>query len=80
MREFYKNTLAILGYKIVIDHKGLICGFGQGDGVSPDFWVHIGGEDSEPYGGDAQRQRGKTHVAFRAKSKQEVNDWYETAL
>ena len=64
-KAFYEKALAPLGYTSNTDH-GSAGGFN--DGKNTDFWV---GES---------REIAKTHVAFEAKSRKEVQDFYEAAL
>ena len=64
-KAFYEQALAPLGYKNNMDH-GTAGGFN--DGKNTDFW--IGKSD----------QVAKAHVAFEAKSKDEVESFYKAAL
>ena len=64
-KAFYQRALAPLGYKNNMEH-GESGGFN--DGKNTDFW--IGQSDKvDPM-----------HLAFEAKSKEEVHAFYETAL
>jgi catechol 2,3-dioxygenase-like lactoylglutathione lyase family enzyme len=66
-KEFYKKALAPLGYKLHMDYaKWKAGGFMQGG--QTDFWISEG-EKGAPM-----------HVAFRAKNKKQVNDFYAAAL
>lgn len=66
-KEFYKKALAPLGYKLKYDYaKWKAAGFMQGG--QTDFWIS---ED---------KNTRPTHLAFRAKSKKQVNDFYAAAL
>jgi predicted lactoylglutathione lyase len=64
-KEFYLNALAPLGYVNNMDF-GDAAGFN--DGKNTDFWI-VRSEVIAP-----------THVAFEAKSKDEVHAFYEAAL
>jgi catechol 2,3-dioxygenase-like lactoylglutathione lyase family enzyme len=64
-KTFYKKALAPLGYNNNMDH-GTAGGFN--DGKNTDFW--IGQRD------DVQTM----HLAFEAKSKEEVEAFYKAAL
>ena len=64
-KAFYEKALAPLGYTNNMDH-GSAGGFN--DGKNTDFW--IGQRDDVA----------KMHVAFEAKSKKEVEAFYEAAL
>lgn len=65
-KEFYTTVLATLGYTQNMEY-GEAAGFN--DGENTDFWI-------------ATHERGTTpsHVAFAAKSKEEVQRFYEVAL
>lgn len=66
-KEFYKKTLAALGYKIQYDYsKYKAAGFMQGG--QTDFWI------------SESKKMAPMHVAFRAKSKKQVQDFYAAAL
>ena len=63
--ELYERALAPLGYTAKMQH-GESAGFN--DGTNTDFWIGKG-KVVEP-----------THVAFEAKSKEEVESFYRAAL
>ncbi len=68
-RAFYDAALAPLGYTCMMEHElpqGKFAGYGTG---KPDFWVSSGG-----------RCTGKLHIAFAAKSRAEVDAFYEAAI
>lgn len=68
-RDFYVATLGTLGVKPIVEftHDGKNhAGFGID---KPDFWI-----------GDGKAVRSETHVAFRAKSRSEVESFYTAAL
>lgn len=64
-KRFYTSVLAPLGYTQNMEH-GRAAGFN--DGKNTDFWI------------DEQESVTPTHVAFEAKSKDEVAAFYEAAL
>jgi catechol 2,3-dioxygenase-like lactoylglutathione lyase family enzyme len=71
-KDFYAKALAPLGISIIMEvtpemtGAGAAAGFGRGR--KPDFWI---GEDSGI---------GRTHVAFAAATRAEVDAFYEAAL
>jgi catechol 2,3-dioxygenase-like lactoylglutathione lyase family enzyme len=64
-KTFYKKALAPLGYENNMEY-GEAAGFN--DGKDTDFWIA------------RHETLAPTHVAFQAKSKQEVEAFYEAAL
>jgi catechol 2,3-dioxygenase-like lactoylglutathione lyase family enzyme len=64
-KEFYKKALAPLGYSNTMEHSEA---GGFNDGKNTDFW--IGKSDTV----------GKSHLAFEAKSRAEVEAFYAAAL
>lgn len=64
-KSFYERALAPLGYTAKLEH-GESTGFN--DGKNTDFWIGKW-ENVQP-----------THVAFEAKSKDEVEAFYRAAL
>jgi len=64
-KAFYQRALAPLGYKNNMEH-GESGGFN--DGMNTDFWI---GQSDKVH---------PMHLAFEAKSKEEVHAFYETAL
>jgi catechol 2,3-dioxygenase-like lactoylglutathione lyase family enzyme len=72
-RRFYDNALAPLGYQMMmqipLEHTGGAAVFGYGVPPKPDFWVHEGIPENP-----------EVHVAFRAASHQQVDDFYRAAL
>jgi catechol 2,3-dioxygenase-like lactoylglutathione lyase family enzyme len=69
-RAFYEQTLAPLGYRVVMafdEHKA--AGFGTTDD-KPEFWV----AEREPYGA------GGTHVAFQCDDRATVDAFHSAAL
>lgn len=72
-KTFYLQTLAALGYTIRLELPQAI-GFGDGDAASGDdpggdFWISQG-TPATP----------RTHIAFRARSKAEVQAFHAAAL
>jgi len=75
-RDFYNAALGPLGYSTLMEltkeklpelpHQAL-CGLGA-DG-KPDFWLHPGDVVTPP-----------THIAFQAKSREQVDAFFEAAL
>ena len=64
-KSFYERTLAPLGYTAKMEHADST---GFNDGKNTDFWIGQS-KTVEP-----------THVAFEAKSKNEVEAFYREAL
>ena len=74
-KAFYEKALAPLGVKPIMEH-GKACGFGREQ--KPDFWIAQGP-------GSYQKPEHLTvitpvHVAFAARSREEVNAFYEAAI
>jgi len=67
-KAFYTTILAPLNYKITHDFGAVTCGFGEGG--RNDFWIIPTSQD-EPQ---------KTHIAFRAESKEVVEKFHEEGL
>jgi catechol 2,3-dioxygenase-like lactoylglutathione lyase family enzyme len=63
---FYTKALAPLGYALIMKFDGQAAGFGV-DG-KPDFWIAPGGTKEH------------AHVAFRAKGRAVVREFYEAAI
>ena len=70
---FYDKALAPLGYKVLMkvptEHTGGKVVVGYGVPPKPDFWLAEG-----------TPQTPRTHLAFRADKKQQVDEFYEAAL
>lgn len=66
-KEFYTKALAPLGYTLNMDHPEWKSG-GFSDGKNTDFWISASGEFA------------KSHIAFAAKDKEEVQAFYDAAL
>ncbi|HEY5478245.1 MAG TPA: VOC family protein [Gaiellaceae bacterium] len=71
-KAFYTRALAPLGYSICLELESA-AGFGAQPGARDDpggdFWISAG----EP-------QTPRTHVAFRAASEQQVDEFYRAAI
>jgi catechol 2,3-dioxygenase-like lactoylglutathione lyase family enzyme len=66
-KEFYANALAPLGYQSLREFNTSAAGFGING--NPDFWI-LQGEVNTP----------RTHVAFRAETREIVQAFHEAAL
>lgn len=72
-RTFYEQALAPLGYKVLMEIPKevtggkVVLGFGEPD--KPDFWIHEGTPQTPPI-----------HVAFRAKTRADVDAFYKAAM
>lgn len=70
-KEFYERTLAKLGMSIVLTNdKNTFYGFGIGE--DPYFEI-VQATKSRP-------AHKKIHVAFKAKDKKQVQNWYKEAI
>ena len=68
-RSLYIKALDALGYKLLKEEAGVYCGLGID---KPTFWISV-----------ADREHPESinvHIAFVAKSKDEVNKFYEIAI
>lgn len=68
-KEFYSKALSPLGYKLTSpmdEYKA--AGFNDSNSKNTDFWI---GQKEEVVAG---------HVAFEAKNKKQVDDFYKAAL
>lgn len=72
-REFYEQALAPLGYRVLMElpigHTGGYVVLGLGVPPKPDFWLHQG-----------TPQTPRLHIAFSAKSRDQVDAFYRAAL
>src|SRR5689334_13041136 len=72
-RSFYDTALAPLGYQMMREiptqFTGGVVVLGYGVPPKPDFWV-AEGKPNEP----------RVHIAFRADSRKQVDDFYAAAL
>jgi len=74
-RTFYEKALAALDIKPVRDF-GKACGFGRGP--KPDFWIGAGPTSFQTP--EQLRVITPTHVAFVARSREEVDAFHRAAL
>jgi catechol 2,3-dioxygenase-like lactoylglutathione lyase family enzyme len=74
-KAFYEKALAPLGIKVVMEF-GQACGFGRAG--KPDFW--IGSGPTSFHRPEHLQIITPTHVAFAARSKEEVDAFYAAAL
>ena len=71
LSKFFDAALAPLGYKVALQfNDGKILGYGDEKG--PSFWVH---EIT-----DLAKKSGSVHVAFEAKSEEEVKAFHDAAM
>jgi catechol 2,3-dioxygenase-like lactoylglutathione lyase family enzyme len=72
-RTFYERALAPLGYQLIMEVPTQFTGgaivLGFGVPPKPDFWIHEG-PPNHP----------RIHLAFRADTRQQVDDFYAAAL
>lgn len=72
-KEFYKQALAPLGYQLLMEFDAATTGnvdaAGFGVPHKPDFWLG-GGATNPP----------RSHVAFRASTHQQVDEFHRAAL
>jgi catechol 2,3-dioxygenase-like lactoylglutathione lyase family enzyme len=72
-RAFYEAALAPLGYSVLMEipkeHTGGKTVLGWGVAPKPDFWTVNGTANQPPL-----------HIAFRADSKKQVDEFYKAAL
>jgi catechol 2,3-dioxygenase-like lactoylglutathione lyase family enzyme len=66
-KKFYAAALAPLGYTAIMEYPGA-AGFGEGG--KPDFWL----------GGSPEGVPHKQHIAFLAKSREAVDQFYAAAI
>lgn len=74
-RTFYEKALAPLDIKAVRDF-GQACGFGRGP--KPDFWIGQGPTSFQSK--EQVRMITPTHVAFVARSRDEVDAFHRAAI
>ena len=72
-RSFYEKALGPLGYKVLqeipLEYTGGVTVLGMGIPDNPDFWLTEGTPNKPPL-----------HIAFRVKSRDEVDAFYQSAL
>jgi catechol 2,3-dioxygenase-like lactoylglutathione lyase family enzyme len=74
-KAFYEKALAPLGVKAIMEF-GEACGFGRG--YKPDFWIGKGPSSFQKP--EHLAAISPVHVAFKARSRDEVNAFHEAAL
>jgi len=74
-KDFYQKALAPLGIKVAMEF-GQACGFGRAG--KPEFW--IGSGPASFHKPEHLQIITPTHVAFSARSKEEVDAFYAAAL
>jgi hypothetical protein len=79
MRAFYLTILTPLGYLVFMEKENQVIGFGPKTS-GPDFWLHCGGTEFEPFDGDVSNRKGHAHVAFEVSSVAKVKEWYGIAM
>jgi len=79
MRDFYVAILTPLGYRVFLEHENQVVGFGPKN-AAPDFWLHCGGTEFTKFDGNVEKRGGKTHVAFLASSRGQIDTWYKAAM
>lgn len=70
-KTFYDEVLGVLGYGRQLDYQVAI---GYGSDGKPDFWI------ADMNVGEASGPNREVHVAFRAKDRDAVHAFYDTAL
>jgi hypothetical protein len=78
IRKFYVKTLPFLDYRLFMKKPGLYIAMPP-KGGEPDFWLHSGGSDPDKWDGSVAN-RSKTHLAFHAKNRYQVDAWYKAAM
>lgn len=72
-KNFYDKALAPLGYKLILqipaEHTDGLFVAGYGVPPKPDFWLAEG-----------PPQKPHIHIAFRADSRKQVDEFYEAAI
>jgi predicted lactoylglutathione lyase len=72
-KNFYLKTLAPLGYKMLMEISAAVTGHtdvaGFGENSHADFWLAKG-----------TPQKPHVHLAFRAKTRKQVDEFYAAAL
>jgi hypothetical protein len=79
MCNFYRKILAPLGYYVFMEEEGVYFAM-EPKGGFPDFWLYPGSTEIEKFDGNVAERGSKTHVAFYANSRKEVDDWYRVAM
>ncbi len=72
-KNFYSKALSSIGYKMLMEFPASVTGdtdvAGYGEPGKADFWLHKG-----------TPQKPHVHVAFRATTRKQVDDFYHAAL
>lgn len=89
MRDFYLAILQPLGYTVFKEDVPRFCGM-MHPSCGPDFWLHCSGGDGDGLtpvdktlsADDNRKMLGgpRTHVAFQAGSKRQVDEWFRNAV
>ena len=79
MRDFYINILHPVTYKVFMEKEGVYLAM-SAKGGPPDFWLYPGTTEIDKFNGDNEKRGSKTHLAFYANSKKEVDEWYKNAM
>ena len=81
MRDFYVAILKPIGYSIKVDPGYDYCGFAE-ENKRPDFWLGGGRKEDglKTYDGELTNRVAPIHFAFEAKSREQVDEWYENAM
>lgn len=69
-RPFYETVLGILGYTVVLEYEGYVVGFGNDP---HDMFEVAQASDDAPLSH-------AVHVAFKAQSKEAVDEFHKTAI
>lgn len=75
--KFYDETFKIIGVERMMNFENeghFIAGYGANG--KPFFWIGSGAINADETVGNAKG----LHIAFRARSLEEVNEWYHTCL
>ena len=72
-KAFYTAALATIGYRLLVELPAAVTGHtdvaGFGEPPKPDCWISQGTPNTPP-----------VHIAFRARSRAEVDDFYAAAV
>ena len=79
MCEFYVNILKPVGYKVFMEKEGVFLGMSP-KGGPPDFWLHPASKALEKFNGKVEERGPKTHIAFYANSRKQVDEWHQNAM
>lgn len=81
MRDFYVAILKPIGYSIKVDPGYDYCGFAE-ENKRPDFWLGGGRKEDglKTYDRELTNRVAPIHFAFEAKSREQVDEWYENAM